>query len=311
MTKTFRVTTIGIMLALNSFSCALAQEVPAIKQWPTRQMGYISKYVPAVPVLSNDTVKLDPRQQKGVSLAAEWKNKSTMPFLGEDGSIQFVYGATFPSIVCAPLYVCDVALQPGEVVRQVMLGDSSRWKVSPGTSSSGETIVTHLVIKPADVGLSTNLVIYTDRRSYNIRLVSKKDQWMPLVSFSYPEDTQAQWNSYQDLQKKQQLKASVSYSGLPTNAELNFNYRIKGDSTNWKPVRVYSDKDKTYIQFPASVKNGQVPALVILDSANQKQMVNYRMLDDCYVVDQIIDKAALIRGVGRRQERVEILREGS
>ena len=44
---------------------------------------------------------------------------------------------------------------------------------------------------------------------------------------------------------------------------------------------------------------------------NQMQLVNYRMLDDRYVVDLVIDKAALIRGVGRHQERVEISREGS
>ena len=97
-----------------------------------------------------------------------------MPFLGEDGSVQFEYGATFPSIVCAPLYACDLALQPGEVIRQILLGDASRWKVSPGTSGNGDNVVAHLVIKPSDVGLSTNLVIYTDRRSYNIRLVSKR-----------------------------------------------------------------------------------------------------------------------------------------
>ena len=46
MKKTFGVTAIGVIFALNSFSCALAQEVPAIKQWPVRQMGYISKMCP-------------------------------------------------------------------------------------------------------------------------------------------------------------------------------------------------------------------------------------------------------------------------
>ena len=74
---------------------------------------------------------------------------------------------------------------------------------------------------------------------------------------------------------------------------------------------MYADGAKTYIQFPANVKNDQTPALVILNSSNQAQMVNYRMFDNRYVVDQVIDKAALIRGVGRHQERVEIAREGS
>jgi type IV secretion system protein TrbG len=312
MNKTFCATAFGtIIAAASSSTYAIAQDVPAIQRAAPLQTGHVSKYVTPPIVLSADTVKLDLRQQKGISLSEQWNDKSTMPFLGEDGSVQFEYGATFPSIVCAPLYACDVALQQGEVIRQVMLGDASRWRVSPGTSGSGDNIVAHLVIKPADVGLSTNLVIYTDRRSYSIRLVSKKDQWMPLVSFSYPDDTQAQWASYR-AQQKQQLKGKATYSQPPAvNTELSFNYRIKGDSPKWRPIRVYAEGAKTYIQFPANVKNDQTPALVILNSANQAQMVNYRMLDDRYVVDQVIEKAALIRGVGRHQERVEIAREGS
>ena len=238
MNKTLCATAFGTMIAASSsFTCAIAQEVPAIKRTAPLQTGHVSKYVTAPPVLSADTVKLDLRQQKSVSLAEQWNDKSTMPFLGEDGSVQFDYGATFPSIVCAPLYACDVALQPGEVIRQVMLGDASRWRVSPGTSGSGDSVVAHLVIKPADVGLSTNLVIYTDRRSYSIRLVSKKDQWMPLVSFSYPDDTQAQWASYR-AQQTVQLKGKATYSQpQAVHTNLSFNYRIKGDSAKWRPIQ--------------------------------------------------------------------------
>lgn len=302
------VTALNTILTLPG-SLALAQEVPAISNGraepPNVQYASIQKCVPALPTLSEDTVKLNPKEQRGVALADQWKNRSNMPFMGDDGSVQFIYGSTLPSVVCAPLFACDVALQPGEVVQQVLLGDSSRWKVCPGTSGSGANTVSHLVIKPSDVGLSTNLIVHTDRRSYNIRLVSKKDQWMPLVSFSYPDESQTQWAAYQE-QQQQRLPAKT----VATNADLNFNYRIKGDSARWKPIRVYSDKSKTYIQFPATVKNDQTPALVILDPKHQEQLVNYRMLDDRYVVDLVIHKAALIRGVGKSQERIEILREG-
>jgi type IV secretion system protein VirB9 len=311
MKKSLCATAFGAVVATGSVASVMAQTVPAIQKAAPLQTGHVSRYVSVPPVLSADTVKLDLRQQKSMSLAEQWRDKSTMPFMGEDGSVQFDYGSTFPSIVCAPLFACDVSLQAGEVIRQVMLGDASRWRVSPGSSGSGDKVVSHLVIKPADVGLSTNLVIYTDRRSYNIRLVSKKDQWMPMVSFSYPDDTQAQWSSYRG-QNDLQLKGKATYAKPQVeNNELSFNYRIKGDSPKWRPIRVYSDSAKTYIQFPANVKNDQTPALVILDSGKQAQMVNYRMLDDRYVVDQVIERAALIRGVGKHQERVEIAREGS
>lgn len=325
MKRVFAATTIGITFALSTHSATAAkhqhhQLVPPppptflASSQPTQLMAtqrYVSKYTPSLSVLSDDTVKLNPKEKRGVSLAEQWKDRSDMPIMGEDGFIQFLYGSTLPSVVCAPLYACDVALQPGEVVQQVLLGDSIRWKVCPGISGTGESAVSHLVIKPSDVGLSTNLVVHTDRRSYNIQLVSKKGQWMPLVSFSYPDDDQAQWAAYHE-QHQQRLKARIattitSTATAATTPDLNFNYLIHGNSAHWKPVCVYSNAGKTYIQFPATVKYDQIPALVILDR-NQKQMVNYRMVKDKYVVDQVIDKAALIRGVGKNQERVEISR---
>lgn len=319
--KRLAITTFSITFALSTLPATAAQQQlvppppPIIitpnqqAQYGVIQQGYVSKYAPSLPVLSDDTVKLNPKEKQAVTLADQWKNKPDMPFMAEDGSIQFIYGSTLPSVVCAPLYACDVALQPGEVVLQVLLGDSSRWKVCPGISGKGENTVSHLVIKPSDVGLSTNLVIHTDRRSYNIQLVSKKDQWVPFVSFSYPEDTQAQWAAYRE-QQQQRLSAKITTNVNATAPDLNFNYKIRGNSTPWKPVRVYSSSGKTYIQFPSTIKYDKIPALVILDR-NQKQVVNYRIANNKYVVDQIIDKAALIRGVGKNQERIEILKEGS
>jgi type IV secretory pathway VirB9-like protein len=54
-----------------------------------------------------------------------------------NGSIRFLYGAQQPSIVCAVLQVCDVALQPGEQVNSINLGDTARWTVEPAITGSG------------------------------------------------------------------------------------------------------------------------------------------------------------------------------
>jgi type IV secretion system protein VirB9 len=91
----------------------------------------------------------------------------------------FIFGATMPVLVCAPLYVCDLALQTGESVNDLNIGDSVRWRISPATQGAGETAVTHLIIKPSDIGLTTNMVITTNRRTYTIKLVSRRQDWMP------------------------------------------------------------------------------------------------------------------------------------
>jgi P-type conjugative transfer protein TrbG len=315
MKKTLWAFTLSVGLPMTAF----AQQVPAIEtanvQSTYMPAGYMaSKPYSALPVLSEDHVKLNTKEQKALSLSNQWKNKTQMPVLGEDGSVNFVYGATLPSVICAPLYACDVALQPGEVVTQVDVGDAPRWKITPATSGSGDNATTHLVVKPADAGLITNMLIHTDRRTYNMRLVSKKDSWMPTVAFSYPEDSQAEWTAYRQQHQSApaQIRGTVHMeSNTVAHSNLDFNYRVKGDAPTWKPTRVYSDQNKTYIQFPETAKNSEIPALVLLGPGNQEQLVNYRMVQDRYVVDTVIDKAALITGVGRHQQRVEIQREGS
>lgn len=310
---------ISILIPALSAVGAVAQQVPAIENaaiqstyMPAGIYASTSKIYGPLPQLSPDTVQLSPKEQKAVSLSNQWKNRPVLPVLGEDGSVVFTFGSTLPSVICAPLYACDVSLQPGEEVSQVDVGDAPRWKVTPASSGSGEKTVIHLVIKPADVGLSTNLLVHTNRRTYNLRMVSKKESWMPSVSFAYPEDVQAQWDAFNAKHQQQTLQARTHYAESPVlaNATLNFNYRIQGDATHWKPVRVYSDQSKTYIQFPETAKHSEAPALVILGPGNQEQLVNYRLIENRYVVDKVLDKAALITGVGRHQQRVEIVKEG-
>ena len=38
-------------------------------------------------------------------------------------------------------------------------------------------------------------------------------------------------------------------------------------------------------------------------------MVNYRVKGDTYIVDRLFDRAALLLGVGKHQEKVEITRQ--
>ena len=105
-------------------------------------------------------------------------------------------GASLPSVVCSPLQVCDVGLQPGEVVNQIHVGDKVRWSIMPAVSGFGSERTTHLIVKPADGGLVTSILVYTDKRTYSIKLISTQSQWTPLTAFSYPENAQAAWANY-------------------------------------------------------------------------------------------------------------------
>ena len=93
------------------------------------------------------------------------------------------------------------------------LGDAIRWQITPATQGSGTGAITHVIIKPTDVGLITNLVITTDRRAYTIKLVSRREDWMPRVSFFYPDAVQAQWSSYRAQQDRLREKRAARRTG--------------------------------------------------------------------------------------------------
>ena len=93
---------------------------------------------------------------------------------------------------------------------------------------------------------------------------------------------------------------------IPTNIEnLDFGYSIEGKA-DFKPLRVYNDGVKTYIQMPKSMKFYEAPALMILDNSKEKHIVNYRLKYDTYIVDRLFNKAILISNIGSAQEKIII-----
>ena len=266
---------------------------------------------PPIVLVAPSRAPLNTKERAALALSRRWANRNEMPHAGEDGYVRFLFGATLPTVVCAPLQVCNLALQPGEIVNNVNLGDSVRWKITPSLSGNGGTQTTHLIIKPTDAGLVSSLDVETNRRTYAIKLVSTQSAWMPLVAFNYPDDTQAQWQAYQ-----QNVAFSSAAMTLPTGentANLQF-LCISGSRPSWSPIRAYTDGAKTYIEFPNSINYQAAPALVALAndgswfSTPSSQVVNYRVMGNRYVVDAALDRAALISGVGGDQQRVVISR---
>ena len=257
-------------------------------------------------------LKLTATERQSVALSKRWMNSGAAPAVGDNGAVVFTFGVSMPTVVCSPLHVCDVALEPGEIIHDIHTGDRVRWKVYPAITGSGATQTTHLIIKATDNALATNLNIATDRRTYVIALVSRKADWMPLVAFAYPEDSQAAWVQYQAAQAKK-TEATVLATGENI-ATLDFSFHLKGgDAVSWRPLRVYGNGSKTYVQFPPSIAQGDLPTLIALGAHDKtEQLVNYRMVGgDRFEVDKLLRHAALIRGVGRAQERVEIVYDGT
>jgi type IV secretion system protein VirB9 len=250
--------------------------------------------------------------EKALALVREFgeAKNAVPPITGVSGSVVIRYSSYTPKIVCRPMYVTDVILQPGEAVTGVHPGDSVRWAFVPGKSGTGGAEQIHVLIKPLAADISTNVVINTDRRTYLLDLMSSAENFMPSVSFSYPDDFERTWDAF--LTEKRKADSSVLSSGYSVNPEdLHLDYEIKGsDSLRWKPVRVWDDGVKTFIQFKKGSARKSVEAPVLLAYEHKKEViVNYRVAEDMYVADRVMDKSALIVGTGAHQDRVVITRK--
>jgi type IV secretion system protein VirB9 len=201
----------------------------------------------------------------------------------------------------APERVSEIALQPGESLISVAAGDTARWVIGDTTSGAGAARRTHILVKPSAVGLRTNLLITTDRRVYHVQLESTARTAMASISWTYPQD--------ELLALRQGAGAGLgepAAAGVTLDA-LDFGYRIEGDDPPWRPVRAFDDGSQVFIEFPASLTQGEAPPLFIRGEAGRTELVNYRLRGRYYVVDRLFEAAELRLGE-RRQQVVRIVR---
>ena len=173
----------------------------------------------------------EPKDVLGPKLSRDWRSDTSIMTLGADGKVIYLYGESQPEVVCAPLRLCEIELQAGELVEDTFVGDNVRWKVDPAVSGSPQGNKIHLVVKPTAPNLATSLVVTTTRRVYHINLKSHPSEYMARVAFIYPEDVQAKFEREND-----RIEASTIQSSGEPAENLNFQYRIRGFSS-WRPQR--------------------------------------------------------------------------
>lgn len=201
----------------------------------------------------------------------------------------------------APERVSEIALQPGETLISVAAGDTARWVIGDTTSGTGATRRTHILVKPSTVGLRTNLVITTDRRVYHVQLESTARTAMASISWTYPQDELLALRPGEAAPLDQTVAAGVTVEAL------NFGYSIEGDDPPWRPVRAFDDGSQVFIEFPATLAQGEAPPLFVRRTSGRTELVNYRLRGRYYVVDRLFQAAELRLGE-RGQQVVRIVR---
>jgi type IV secretion system protein VirB9 len=211
--------------------------------------------------------------------------------------------------------VSSIELQAGEkILGEPQIGDSVRWVVTPISSGSGDATTPILVVKPKVTGLDTTMIVATDRRTYYLRLVSRPGEYISRVAFLYPDDQPLQWKLFLEQQAKEHKdhvdSSRISQTGNAAVDKLYFDYtfKVKSGADSIRPVRVLDDGEKTYIEMPSVTAFQELPTLVV-EGPEGNEMVNFRVKGTTFIVDRLFVKAALLLGVGKHQELVEIERK--
>ena len=198
---------------------------------------------------------------------------------------RYVDGGTY-NITCPVGRITDIMLQPGENLISVSAGNTTYFNIhtdviSGGTDSSPRR---HVFVKPIRSGLSTDMIITTDRRVYRLQLKSSKTaahvraiSWVYENQFSSNYHYNQYRNSIRDTIYKKRLHLDYSMSG----------------SADWEPVSAFHDGHKTYIQFAS---DSVLPALYNLSPKGKTELINWRYVDSLLIVDRVLKGAVLVYG---------------
>jgi len=204
----------------------------------------------------------------------------------------------------APLRVTTLTLAPGEIVTAKAAGDTVRWQIGESVSGQGARARTHVLIKPLQSGLETNLVLTTSQRVYLLALRSGDAEAF---------NTAIAWDDGPDLVPPAspgplQQVPLVDVSAVTPEGPLDARYRIepRGRAPRWTPTAVFNDGVRTFITLSPDAQIDEAPALFVR-AGGELQLANYRQAGGMLIVDRVFDEAELRLG-GRRAQVVRIRR---
>lgn len=219
---------------------------------------------------------------------------------GATQTFAYVPGGLF-QVYAAVGRVTDIKLQEGETLSDmgaVAAGDTVRWIIGEAASGSGSSRRTHILVKPTDPGIITNLVINTNRRTYHVELRSTSNTYMASVAWSYPQD---ELIAIQARATEAVASAATSVANGLDAERLDFGYKLTGDRPIWRPAQIFDDGKKSYILFADGIAQSELPPLFLLGDKGQAELVNYRVSGRYMIVDRLFDRAELRLGTQKQQ----------
>lgn len=249
-------------------------------------INYKDVYIDAQKVVFIDKpyfVVLDKKEYD--SLDDNTKNEMKNYFANND-TIYYNYFNTIQYYVFTKVgFVTDIILDAGETITgDVIISDNVRFLVNSTFHIENNTNVIHINIKPISPNIEANMIVTTNRRSYNFKLISSKDKYNAIVKFVYPfvnNDTV----KYNDITKIANDTIVNNIKTPDNSVKYNTNYYISYTNKKlyWIPKYVYDDGKKVYIVFNDDILYNDFP--VVVD--NKKNPINYNVNGNTIIIDNM------------------------
>mgnify|MGYP002620201846 CR=1 FL=1 len=204
--------------------------------------------------------------------AVNSQGNSTMTFYYAPNQLYKIY--------CRVGYLTDLTLKKGEKINFVGGGDTSAWAVEKATVDG----VPHIYIKPTVETSTTNLIITTNKRSYQL-ILNTSDWYNPMVKWTYAQE-EAEENLIRHAKDEQITPVSFETENL------NFDYKISGKATEIKPTIVFDDGKRTIIKFEKLPT--KLPTLFIKERGKKSiSLANYEIKGNNNILEKLVREMEL------------------
>ena len=210
----------------------------------------------------------------------EAKKNVTTTFFYEENKTYNIY--------CRVNNITTLLLNPDEQVISIDAGDTSRWTVKEVITGSNDGQRSAVVIKPlsfnADKMLKTTINIFTNKRYYNLSVLSAKEWYNPIVKWIYPQEIK--------LAQRKKIETEEEMAKVDP-SKLNYNYSVSTKKYEFVPSSIFDDGTKTYLVMKDNLQ--ELPAFYMKEG-NKLLLVNYRVKGNYLIVDRTFTEGALILG---------------
>lgn len=228
--------------------------------------------------------------------------------------IEYPFGYTEPIVKASPLRISRIELEEGEEVVGQAVGDATRWQIDYSLQGEGESSKVIFFVKPIIDDVSTNFVITTDRRTYDITLKAPKIKekgtnpdtyYTRGISFYYPNKRSEKLTSrlLKDQKEaratnKRGKKFSPTYTKPDSvGAFERYEYKKGRHGFPWVPTAIWDNNRNVFIQLPDDfdVDAQELPSLFLTNRFGDKQQMNFSYDPETKVLrtDRVFKQAKL------------------